>query len=155
MLLVAVDGFPENRRERVVVGLRDRVILVVVAAHTFHREAEHCVADRRQHVVELVVADALLGFRRELARIRPGHEETRRRRALIRPRRELVARELPAHEIAVGQVVIERADHPVAVVIRAIPVGVELVAVALRVAHQVQPMPAPAFPVARAGQQPV
>ena len=65
----------QRRGQGVVVLLRDRVVLVLVAADAAERQAEHRAADRHQHVVELVVADALDRLGGDLSRIRPGHEK--------------------------------------------------------------------------------
>jgi len=152
-LQLAMHRARERGGDAVVVGLRNRVILVLVAAHTAEREAEEAAADGRDHVVELVVADALDGLCRDLPRIGTGDEKARGARTLNRVRQELVARELPADEAVIRHPVVERADDPVAVVKRAGAEGIELVTVALGVAHDVQPVASPALAVGGGGEQ--
>ena len=153
--LVAVLCFCEGRREGVIVGVRNRVVLVRVAAHAFERQAEHRVADGREHVVELVVADALQGFRRRLPGIGTCHQETCRRRAGIGAGLDLVPGKLPADEISVGQVVVQRANDPVAIVICPRPKTIEFISAAFRKAHNIQPVASPAFAILGAREEPV
>ena len=73
----------------------------------------------------------------------------------VTPVREDVASQLLAHELVIGLVLIERPDHVVAVAPGVAVHDVVVHPVAIRIARHVQPMPAPALPVARRGQQPV
>ena len=98
---VAADGRRERREKPVVVGLRDRVELVVVAAGAADGEAEHGGAGGRGHVVERVVARPLDFVGRDLRRKDAGAEKAGRLQGQRVLRRELVAGELPPHELVV------------------------------------------------------
>ena len=67
--------------------------------------------------------------------------------------RNFVACELLAHEAVVGFVGIQAADDPVAVAPRGGAEKIGAVAVAVRVAHEVEPVLRPALAVARAREQ--
>ena len=155
---VPPHGLREGREEAIVVGLRDRVELVVVAAGAADRQAQERGAGRRGHVVEGVVAGPLDLVLRDLRREHAGADEPRRRQRerppLRRQRRGvLVAGELPLHEGVVGQVGVERPDHEVAVVEGERPVVILLEPVALREPRDVEPVPRPALPETLVGQQ--
>ena len=68
-------------------------------------------------------------------------------------RSDLVTRDLLAHELVVGLVIVERLDDVVAIRPDVLPIRILVVAIALRIAHQVQPMLRPTFAIARARQQ--
>ena len=102
------------RKHPVVIAARDRIVFVIVTARAADGEAEEGAAGRREHVVDRVVARAFdfVGgdLRGEDARAEEagGHQ---RERVL---RLELVARDLPAHELIERHVVIQRLDDEVA-----------------------------------------
>ena len=128
---------------------------MIVAAGAADRQAEHRGADRAEHVVELVVAvllDLVLG---DLRAVDAGGQEAGRRQGQRVVRLELVAGDLPLDERVVRQVLVERLDDEVAIVIGGRPVVVVLEAVALGEAGQVEPVPGPALAVVRDGEQPV
>ena len=60
-------------------------------------------------------------------------------------RSELVARDLPFHEGVIRQVLVERLDHGIAIVVGAGPVVILLEAVAFTEASQIKPVAGPAF----------
>ena len=120
---------------------------MVVAADAAERQAEHRAADRHQHVVELVVANPLDGLRGDLAGIRTRDQKPGCSGTLIIVRLQFVARQLHAHELVVRHVVVQRANDPVAIVIRAGAEAVELVAATLGEPGDIEPMPGPAFAV--------
>jgi hypothetical protein len=68
-------------------------------------------------------------------------------------RRELIACQLPAYELVVRHIGVERLDQEVAVVVGMRPVVVLLVTVRLGKPRHVHPMPCPALAVVRTGQQ--
>jgi hypothetical protein len=150
-------GRGEGALNPVVIAGRDGVVLVVVAAGAAERQAEEGRDGRDRHVVELVVPEPellLLHGHVQLLGLR-GRQEARGRQCLGVVGLVLVARDLPPHEGRVRQVVVEGADHEVAVVVGGRPVGVRLQPVAVGVAGDVQPVPAPALAVVPAGQEPI
>ena len=150
-----MDRGRKSGGDPVIVFLRQRIELVVVAADAGHREPEKTAPDRRDHVVELIIADLLHRLRRDLSRIRPRDEESRGTSSGILAGHQFVAGELHADEFIVGHVVIERLDDPVAVVVGPGAEAVELVAAALRVAHHIEPVPSPSLAVALAPEETV
>ena len=68
---------------------------------------------------------------------------------------EQVAGDLLAHELVVGQVAIERVDDPVAIAVHLRNREIGVVARGVGVAHDIEPVTAPALAVARRGEQPV
>ncbi len=146
-----VFGAGENARQGVVIGRRDRVVLVVVAAGAGNGQAQEAAGQRVDAIGVLVV---LLGV---AVVDRPTGEEAQGRQAVkpIGPV-EQVARDLLDDEPVVGQVAVEGPDQPVAI---AEPVGVEpgleRVGLVLAVARHVEPVAPPALAVVRRGQQPV
>ena len=146
-----VFGAGENARQRVVIGCRDRVVLVVVAAGAGDRKPQEAAGQRVDAVGVLVV---FLGV---AVVDRPTGEKAQGRQAIktIGPV-EQVAGDLLEDEPVVGHVAVQGPDQPVAI---AEPVGVkpglERVGLVLAVACHVEPVAPPPFAVVRRGQQPV
>ena len=148
----------EDPGQGIVVPGEDRIELVVVAPGAGDGESEHGLGDDFDLLVVNVVQHALLVLLRD--RFRAQGQETGGHDAAFvdragRFRRKQVSGDLLADEPVVGQVVVERLDDVVAVSpgVR-IPV-VLVVARGIGVAGDIQPVPAPAFPVERGGQQAV
>ena len=143
----------EERQHAVVVRLRDRVATVVVASGAADRHAEHHPGRHVKDRVQIVV----LGERRVRRLVVPDPEsqvargDDRRRGRVV----EFVAGELMGQELVIRHVRVERVDHPVAVAPRGGFLAVALVAVRLRVAHEIEPVPSPAFAVVGRCQQAV
>ena len=137
--------------QRVIVLLRDRVELVVVAARTRGGHAHEALRDD----VNAVINDLVLIAHEALAH----REEThRRQRGLVLRRREPVAGNLLADELVVRKIVVERLDDVIAIGPRKRVVGLILrvvvpVAARVRVARHVQPVTAPTLAVSRRGEQ--
>ena len=143
----------ENGEHAIVVDLRERFELVVVAASAAQRDSQKRRRGRAENVVELVVTvDLRLG-----RLVVPGPQSQKRGGDLgsrIRPV-NFIAGQLLGQESAVRFIAIEGIDDVVA-----IPPGVRLVAVALIAvglgeSDDVEPMPPPALAVMRAGQKPI
>ena len=146
----------ENRGQRIVVALQDRVELVVVAAGARHRKPEK----RLGSDVDLIVDD-VVALQDEVA-LRQGffaqREKTRGDDAVGTCSGggvggQDVARQLLPYEAVVRHVVVERADHvvPVAPGVR---VAVVLIAAGgVGIARHVEPVAAPALAVAGRAQQ--
>src|SRR6185312_13778772 len=100
--------------EAVVIALRNRIELVIVAARALDREAEQAAAGRRDQIVEVLVAAfrvVLLAERDARSRA----QEAGRDERLVAPGLELVAGELFLEELVVRLVLVERANHVVAI----------------------------------------
>ena len=102
----------EEREQPVVVLLRDRVELVVVAAGALERQSEPSHAERTdsvRHVLDavLLLDDPALGINHVIP-IESGCDALLKRRS-----RQQIARQLLEHELVVRQVGVERADNPV------------------------------------------
>ena len=66
-----------------------------------------------------------------------------------------VAGDVLLHELVVREVLVESADHVVAIAPGVLLVEVEFVAVGFGEAHQIEPVPGPALAIVRRDQQPV
>ena len=139
----------KNTVERVVVSRRDGIVFVIVAARTSHGE-RHAAA---RHHVDAVIDDVVRHPDESPA---AGDESHRRQVRRIR-RHQLIRGHLQEQKAIVRQVFIEGANNPVAIRGRMneapflAPVNVAL---RVRVTRDIQPMPAPAFAIARGGQEP-
>ena len=122
---------------------------MIVAARTRDREAHEAAADE----VDAVVDDVVLIIEEAASERQESHRGEIARIVF----RDEVGGELRDDELIVGHVVVERADDPVAkrVCERVFPLLLEDVALRVRVARDVEPVTAPAFAVARRGEQAV
>ena len=154
--LIAPGG-GEGALQPVVIAGRDGVVLVVVAARAAERQAEEGRGRGDRHVVQLVEPEPQLlllhGHRQHLGR--RGRQEARGRQCARVVGFVFVARDLPADECPVRHVVVHGPDHEVAVVIRGRPVGVGLQPIAVRIAGDIEPVPAPSLAVVPAGEETV
>ena len=136
----------EDAVQRVVVGRRDRVELVVVAAGA--RDGQPHQPAR--HHVDPVVDDVVRVVEEPPAERQEAH---RRQRPAVVARRQQVGGELLDDELVVRHVLVERADDVVAVGVRRTGSrrsSVEDVPLGVGVAGHVEPVPAPALAVVRA-----
>ena len=107
----------EDARERVVVGRRNRIEFVIVAARTAQRHAQ----ERAPHGVELLVDDVHLHLHRIVLgeHLRTKGEEAGRNQPLgmflVGAGRQQVTGNLFADKLVVGLVAVERVDDVVAV----------------------------------------
>ena len=142
----AVFHAAKHRRHRVILAVLDGIELVRVAPRTAQRETEEGGARRARHVVELV--GTLL---RGEHRVGTAHDV--HRAADKEPgghvHAERVSGDLLPDELVVGLVVVECGDDVIAEAPGVGPLAVRLEAVALGKANHIQPVPAPAFTVAR------
>ena len=110
--LAVLGDVIEKREQSVVVFLRDRVELVVVAAGALERQSEPSHAERSDSVCN--VLDAILLFDDPALGINHMIPIESSCDALLERRsRQQIARQLLEHELVVRQVGIERADNPV------------------------------------------
>ena len=145
-LAVLVDAV-EERREGVVIGLRDGIELVGVALRAAQRHAQ----PRRAHGVHSIQHVIDPRFLRVAAAFAIGHVVTLEagRELLLRGGvRQEVSRELLNGELVVRRIAIEGFDDPVAPgPVR--PRGIRLEAVGVRIAGGVEPPHGHAFTVVR------
>ena len=144
-------GIVEKSEQPVVLHLRNRVVLVIVALRAAKRQPKHHLAGGGDAVVdridpELLTIDTALGVDLRIA-VKPGGDLLGKRGF-----REHVTCKLLDHEPVEWQVAIERLDHPVAIRPDR-PGGVVTVAVRVGVSCGVQPMATPTFAVMRRLQQ--
>ena len=126
---------------------------MIVTPSTPDRQAEERRTGRRRHVIERVVSSPLDFVRRDLSREHARSEEPGRHHRQRIARLELVASELPLHELIVRHVGIERLDHEVAIPIRERPIVVLFESVTLGEASDVQPVTPPTLAVLRRIEQ--
>ena len=148
-LVVAV----EERAERVVVGLLDRVVLVVVAARAADREPQERGAERVVRALDHVLGFVLRVDRAVLGRALADAQERRREDLLARRVRQQVAGELPRAELVERPVARERVDDPVAPRPEQPVVVVVEEAVGLAEAREVEPVVGHALGVGGRGEQ--
>ncbi len=110
-LVVAV----EECAERVVVGLLDRIVLVVVAARAADREPQERGSERVVRALDHVLGFVLGVDRAVLGRALADAQIRRREDLLARRIRQQIAGELPRGELVERPVARERVDDPVAV----------------------------------------
>ena len=160
-LAVGLDA-PQETEHRVIVALTDRIVLVVVAAGAADREPEERRTDRHEHVVGIIEICLFAAGRFIVPLVQPeesGGDD--RIPPAVRPftfRPALrggpfVAGDLFEKKLVVRFVMLERTDHVVAIPPRIRFIGVPLVAVGLRVADPVEPVPSPAFTVVMGAQE--
>ena len=160
-LAVGLDP-PQETEHRIIVTLAYGIVLVVVAAGTADREPEERRADRHEHVVGVIEIGLFAAGRFIVPLVQPeesGGDD--RIPPAVRPftfRPALrggpfVAGDLFEKKLVVRFVMLERTDHVVAIPPRIWFIGVPLVAVGLRVADPVEPVPSSAFTVVMGAQQ--
>ncbi len=142
----------EEREHPIILGLGQRIELVIVALGALNGQTEDALADgvhaveHRFHA-ELLRIDAALFVNHGVA------QEARRYSLILSWRSgKQIAGQLFDDELIVGQIAVEGVDDPIAIEPH-LPRFVFLEAVAIGVASGVEPVPAPAFAVVRAGQQ--
>ena len=144
-------GVGEEGLQPVIIGLQDRVELVIVAARAAVGQAQEDAARRVGDVVQNLLPPLLQIARIALVRIVPAEARRDPRLRTLRP--QFVARDLLLHEAVVRLIAIQRIDHVIAIAPGVRPRFVALEALALRVARQVEPVPSPALAVLRRCQQ--
>ena len=147
----------ERRRERVVIGLWDRVEHVVVASRATNRQGEEAAG----HGVHAVIERFGPGLRHALRVAAVGdvrwadREEPRCGRGFP-PVAGQVTGNLVLHELVVGQVIVECLNDPVTIAPRfGQRGGVEETTVAVAVPGDIEPVTPPPFAVLRRSEQPV
>src|SRR5262245_38637528 len=121
-----------------------------MAASAADRQPQHSLADRRDHIIQMIVADQFARLGGGLTGEGAGDKESGRRRSEKITRLEQVAGYLPACELIVGHILVERLDDEIAIVESVRSILVELVAGAVGKTNYVEPVSCPAFAVALA-----
>ena len=154
---IKIDVAAHRRRERgeqaIIVLRGEGIELVIVAARTADGEAQHGRAGSGQHVVHRIIAHALDFVRCDLRGEHARAEKAGGHHGFGIARCELIARELPLHKLCPRQVVVECADHEVAVMPCVGPVVVVLKAGAFGEAGHIKPVARPAFAIVRRGEE--
>ena len=140
----------EEREERVVVALGDRIELVIVATRALDGQPEHRGAER-VHAIDDVLGAKLFLDAAALVRLTVQPVEGGRDALLARCIRQKIASKLPEEKLIVGQVPVERANDPVAVR-RHVAVDVGLIAIRVGVTREVEPVRRHALAVRRRGE---
>ena len=151
----AMRSLSERCRQAVVVLLLQWIVLVVMAADATQGQSEHRPAHGHQHIIQLIVANSFDCLGSRLARVRACDQKTAGGRGKVIIRQQLVAGQLHPHELVVRQIVVERANHPVAVVIRSGAKTIKFVTTAFSKPRDIEPMASPFFTVVRTFQQSV
>ena len=150
----------EDGRKGVILPLQDRVELVVVAAGTVDRHAAAAGHHLRDHVIEVIGAGltpqhVALGLDLTDEIPRACCEETGGGHRIGVVGRDHVAGDLPPNKLVVGEVGIERLDHPVAIPPGVGPKLVAFEAVGVGIVRNVEPVAGPALAVVGRGEQAV
>ena len=150
----------EDGREGVILPLQDRIELVVVAAGAVDRHATAARHHLRDHVVEVVGAGlppqhVALGLDLTDEIPRACREESGGDYGVGVVGRDHVAGDLSPNKLVVGEVGIDRLDHPVAIPPGVGPELIAFEAVGVGVVGDVEPVAGPAFAVVGRGEQAV
>ena len=147
---VGAAGAAEHARERVVVGLRDGIELVIVATHAAERHAEESSADFADLLIDEVMLHLqfINGDDFDVTE----HEKARRGDA-VRRRRDEIAGDLFADELIEGFVVVEGADDVVAITPCMLGEDIVRRADLVRVAGEVEPVAGPALSEGGRGEE--
>ena len=152
----------EDGLQRVVIGLRDRIELVIVAAGAMDRRAGEGRHDIGDHVVAIeqsgpcflsIVSSTMLIS--ELSSQGPAARNPKATVACGSSGIKHVAGHLLGDKAGVGLVVVERANQIIAIGPGVGPRAVLVVSVRFGKVHDVHPVPRPALAIKRAGQQPI
>ena len=148
----------EDAGERVVVALGDGIELVIMALRTGNRGAEEALADSVDDVRDGLLRDAFSSRIITMPALAEaqGHgaeEAFVQATARVHARREEVPGELFKDELFERHVGVEGADEVVAVAPGVLRRRVPLVAVGVRVMHDIHPVPRPALAEVRAGEE--
>ena len=127
---------------------------MVVAAGAVEGQADEGLADRAEHLLDLILTGKLF---HPLAPtddgvVHAGGPKAGRGSPLT-TRNGLVANQLPPDKLVVGHVAVERIDHPVAVGPGMLPLKVSLKAIALAETHHIEPVTTPSLSVGRRCEQ--
>ena len=158
--ILFVNRVEEDAGQRIIIGLRNGIVLVIVAARARHRQAKESAGHHIHAIVTLIGARH---FVRAVVVI-PGpepQEASRGQRFVAGLGVHQIARQLRFDKLIVRHVVVERLNHPIAIRVRvgirpvASGIGVQTAIVVLAVARHIQPHSSPALAIVRRREQPV
>ena len=136
------------------VALRDRIVLMIVAARTAHRETEKHLSDGSGDLVENVLPELRFEVRIRFPRSHPQETQCDEPLRAI-PALHLVARQLFFDECVVRLVLIHRSNHIVAIPPCGRTLSINRETVGFREAREIQPVTRPSLTVSGIRQQPV
>ena len=145
----------EHGLQRVVVLLRDGIKLVVVALRALNGERTKSADGVLHHVIAIQMPrDLAIELRLRHLRVsdvipRPGGNETKRGDAVRGAWIEYITGDLFFDEARIGFVVVECADHIVAVGPGVVARFVLVITMRFTVVHEIEPVPCPALAVTR------
>ena len=143
-------GTAEDAVQRVVIGRRNRVVLVVVTASTADGQGHRPSADDVDAIVDDVV---------DVVQKPPTKRQESQRRQVRGTFwfRKQIGRELPNQKLVVRHVLVQRADDPVAISERERIIAVlgEDITLRVGVPRHIEPVAPPTFAVLRRGEQAV
>ena len=144
-------GVVEEGEQAVILIVRERIELVGVALGALGGDPEHCLAeavDPIEHLdhPELLRDDRPFLVEHAVAKESGGHD------LVLRGIREQVAGHLLDHEAVVGEIAVDRPDHPIAPR-PLLPRRILLVAVGVGIARQIEPVAGPLLAVALASEE--
>ena len=148
----------QHAGDGVVVFVGDGVEFVVVAAGTAEGQAEKRLAKRVDPVVGAVCiilsdVDGRMDFLPQIPEAGSDHRFVRPRQRIEPRMRQQVASNLLAHELIVGQIGVERLEHPIAVAPGIGDRQIEFVAPRFGIAHHIEPMAGEAFAIVGRGEE--
>ena len=141
-----LDISEDRRLQGVIVFLRNRIKFVIVATRTLNCQPQHAAPDRGKHIVEVIKA-ALRSILFPEIHSRARAKEPRGNHRVDTLRFEFIAGDLLFYENVEGFVLVQRADHVVAIHPGIRTVVVVLKAIGICITRHVQPVPAPAFAI--------
>ena len=144
-------GVVQERKQAVILVVRERVELMRVALGALGRQSEHRLAEAVDAVEHLDHPEFLRDDRPLLVE-RAIPQEARGDDLLLRRIRQQVAGDLLDHKLVVGHVAIDRGNHPVAPDPH-LATKILFVAVGVGIAGEVEPVPRPLLAVAVAREQ--
>src|SRR5262249_54734635 len=149
-----VAGAAEDAVHRVIVAVGNRVELMVVAPGATHAESQKCFPNIVDRVVDRQIVFVIL--RAEPPRSRDISSGNDMLVAICFSLCvEQVSRELFTDELVIWLVLIKGLDYIVSIFVSSRNWKVRVIAACIRIADDVEPVPAPSFAVLRGGEQPV
>lgn len=136
----------EERQQTVVVLLRNRIDLVIMAPGAVDGQTKEHLPGRGDHVIQDVELRQQPIGRLVIPQTEPVIPRGDDR--VVRDLRQFVTSQLLTHKLIIRLVVVEGSNHVVAITPRVRLIAVAFKAVGVGTAHDIEPMPSPAFSIA-------